>query len=101
LPAELRRQIVAYPTQEAPGTIVIDTPHTFLYFVLGGGRAIRYAIGVGGLTPDNHDYDQAPGPAIEARSPQNHPIPQQILTAGFQSSAATTRSRLPMNRCEP
>jgi lipoprotein-anchoring transpeptidase ErfK/SrfK len=47
LPAELRRQIVAYPTQEAPGTIVIDTPHTFLYFVLGGGRAIRYAIGVG------------------------------------------------------
>jgi lipoprotein-anchoring transpeptidase ErfK/SrfK len=47
LPAELRRQMVAYPTQEAPGTIVIDTPHTYLYFVLGGGRAIRYAIGVG------------------------------------------------------
>src|SRR5260370_23206550 len=47
LPAELRRQIVAYPTQEAPGTIVIDTPHTYLYYVLGGGRAIRYAIGVG------------------------------------------------------
>src|SRR3984893_3289390 len=47
LPAELRRQLVAYPTQEAPGTIVIDTPHTYLYYVLGGGRAIRYAIGVG------------------------------------------------------
>jgi lipoprotein-anchoring transpeptidase ErfK/SrfK len=47
LPAELRRQTVNYPTQEAPGTIVIDTPHTYLYFVLGGGRAIRYAIGVG------------------------------------------------------
>jgi CxxC motif-containing protein (DUF1111 family) len=27
----------------------------------------RYAIGVGGMTPDNHDYDQAPGPAIEAQ----------------------------------
>jgi lipoprotein-anchoring transpeptidase ErfK/SrfK len=47
LPAELRRQMVAYPTQEAPGTIVIDTPHTYLYYVVGGGRAIRYAIGVG------------------------------------------------------
>jgi lipoprotein-anchoring transpeptidase ErfK/SrfK len=47
LPAELRRQMVAYPSQEAPGTIVIDTPHTYLYYVLGGGRAIRYAIGVG------------------------------------------------------
>jgi lipoprotein-anchoring transpeptidase ErfK/SrfK len=47
LPAELHRQIVAYPTQEAPGTIVIDTPHTYLYYVLGGGRAIRYGIGVG------------------------------------------------------
>ena len=39
--------MVAYATQEAPGTIVIDTPHTYLYYVLGGGRAIRYAIGVG------------------------------------------------------
>jgi lipoprotein-anchoring transpeptidase ErfK/SrfK len=47
LPAELHRQMVAYPTQEAPGTIVIDTPHTYLYYVLGGGRAMRYAIGVG------------------------------------------------------
>jgi lipoprotein-anchoring transpeptidase ErfK/SrfK len=44
---ELRRQIVPYRTAEAPGTIVIDTPHTFLYYVLGGGRAIRYGIGVG------------------------------------------------------
>jgi lipoprotein-anchoring transpeptidase ErfK/SrfK len=47
LPAELRRQLVAYPTREGPGTIIIDTPHTYLYYVLGGGRAIRYAIGVG------------------------------------------------------
>ena len=27
---------------EAPGTVIVDTPHTYLYFVLGGGRAIRY-----------------------------------------------------------
>jgi len=47
LDPRLRRQVVAYPTDEAPGTIIIDTPHTYLYFVLGNGRAIRYGIGVG------------------------------------------------------
>jgi lipoprotein-anchoring transpeptidase ErfK/SrfK len=44
---ELRRQIVDYPTSEAPGTIIVDTPNTFLYLVLPGGKAIRYGIGVG------------------------------------------------------
>jgi lipoprotein-anchoring transpeptidase ErfK/SrfK len=42
-----RRQMVTYNTSEAPGTIVIDTPNTYLYYVLGQGRAIRYGIGVG------------------------------------------------------
>jgi lipoprotein-anchoring transpeptidase ErfK/SrfK len=46
-PAHLRRQIVAYPSRDAPGTIVIDTPNTYLYYVLGDGRAMRYGIGVG------------------------------------------------------
>src|ERR1700687_5600586 len=47
LPARLRRQIVSYATREAPGTVIIDTPNTYLYYVLGGGQAIRYGIGVG------------------------------------------------------
>jgi lipoprotein-anchoring transpeptidase ErfK/SrfK len=47
MPARLRRQIVSYTTREAPGTIVIDTPNTRFYYVLGGGRAIAYGIGVG------------------------------------------------------
>ena len=47
VPARLRRQIVDYRTAEAPGTIIIDTPNTFLNFVLGNGKAIRYGIGVG------------------------------------------------------
>jgi lipoprotein-anchoring transpeptidase ErfK/SrfK len=47
LPAQLRRQMVAYPTNEAPGTIIIDTGHTFLYLTLGHGMAMRYGIGVG------------------------------------------------------
>jgi lipoprotein-anchoring transpeptidase ErfK/SrfK len=46
-PARLRRQIVDYTSAEAPGTIIIDTPNTYLYFVLGGGKAVRYGIGVG------------------------------------------------------
>ena len=47
LPQRFKRQVVSYPTQEAPGTVVVDTPNTYLYLVLGGGRAIRYGIGVG------------------------------------------------------
>ncbi len=44
---ELRRQVVEYPSSEPAGTIIVDTAHTFLYFVLGGGKALRYGIGVG------------------------------------------------------
>jgi lipoprotein-anchoring transpeptidase ErfK/SrfK len=47
MPSRLRRQVVDYPTREAPGTIVIDTPNTYLYLVLGNGKALRYGIGVG------------------------------------------------------
>jgi len=46
-PARFKRQVVSYPTAEAPGTIIVDTPHTYLYLVLGNGRAMRYGIGVG------------------------------------------------------
>jgi lipoprotein-anchoring transpeptidase ErfK/SrfK len=46
-PSQFRRQIVAYHGGEAPGTVIIDTPNTFLYLVQPGGRAIRYGIGVG------------------------------------------------------
>lgn len=41
------RQRVDYQTKEASGTIVIDTPHHFLYLVEGDGKAMRYGIGVG------------------------------------------------------
>jgi lipoprotein-anchoring transpeptidase ErfK/SrfK len=47
LAAPLRRQVVAYPTGEPAGTIIIDTPHTYLYLTLGDGNALRYGIGVG------------------------------------------------------
>jgi len=38
---------VIYRTSEAPGTIVIDPQNHYLYFVEGGGQAIRYGVGVG------------------------------------------------------
>jgi len=47
LDPRLQRQVVSYSGREAPGTVIIDTPHTYLYYVLGGGKAIRYGIGVG------------------------------------------------------
>ncbi|MGC2124866.1 MAG: L,D-transpeptidase, partial [Xanthobacteraceae bacterium] len=47
LPPQFQRQIVEFPTPEPAGTIIIDTPNTFLYLVLGHGKALRYGIGVG------------------------------------------------------
>ena len=46
-PERLRRAVVAFSTAEAPGTIIIDTGNTTLYYVLGQGRAVRYGVGVG------------------------------------------------------
>jgi lipoprotein-anchoring transpeptidase ErfK/SrfK len=34
-------------TKEPAGTIIIDTPNTYLYLVLGSGKALRYGVGVG------------------------------------------------------
>src|SRR4051812_28514984 len=47
LAANLRRQVVDYSIGATPGTVVIDTAQTYLYFVLSDGKAIRYGIGVG------------------------------------------------------
>ena len=47
LRSEFRRQVVDYRTSEAPGTIIVDTPNTYLYLVMPGGKAMRYGIGVG------------------------------------------------------
>ena len=47
LPEQLRRANIAFNTREAPGTVIIDTGNTALYYVLGQNRAIRYGVGVG------------------------------------------------------
>lgn len=45
--ARYLRQEVDYQTNEAPGTIVVDTKQRFLYLVQPNGRAIRYGVGIG------------------------------------------------------
>ena len=79
VPADLQRRTVVYPSDEAPGTIIVDTQNTFLYYILPGGTAIRYGIGVGreGFTWSGVKTverkaewpDWTPPPEMIARSP--------------------------------
>ncbi|ACU47160.1 L,D-transpeptidase [Brucella microti] len=47
IPAQYRRQVVKYATDEKPGTIIVDTREKFLYLIMPEGKAVRYGIGVG------------------------------------------------------
>ncbi|SDU37915.1 L,D-transpeptidase catalytic domain [Stappia sp. ES.058] len=44
---KFKRTTVRYRTGEKPGSIIVDTDDRYLYFVLPGGKAVRYGIGVG------------------------------------------------------
>ena len=41
------RKKVRFVTNEKPGTIIIDTPNKYLYYVEGNNKATRYGVGVG------------------------------------------------------
>lgn len=41
------RAVVNYPTNERPGTIIVNTNERRLYLIQGNGTALRYGIGVG------------------------------------------------------
>jgi lipoprotein-anchoring transpeptidase ErfK/SrfK len=47
LAPQFRRTLIDYRTKEPAGTIIVDTPNTYLYLVLGEGKALRYGVGVG------------------------------------------------------
>jgi lipoprotein-anchoring transpeptidase ErfK/SrfK len=47
IPETFRRHIVDYPYKEGPGTILIDSDARYLYYVMPGGKAIRYGVTVG------------------------------------------------------
>ena len=73
--ARFKRQIVSYYTNEAPGTIIIDTPNTYLYLVLGNGRALRYGIGVG---REGFTWSGVQAITNKAEWPDWHPPAQMI-----------------------
>ena len=76
LPARFQRQIVTFPSHEAPGTIIIDTANTFLYYLLGNGRAIRYGIGVG---REGFTWSGVKSVARKAEWPDWYPPAQMIV----------------------
>ena len=47
IPEPYRRALVEYHRKEQPGTIVIDSDARYLYYVMPGGKAIRYGVAVG------------------------------------------------------
>jgi lipoprotein-anchoring transpeptidase ErfK/SrfK len=47
IPEQYRRHIVDYPYRQPPGTILVDSDARYLYYVLPGGKAIRYGVAVG------------------------------------------------------
>ncbi|HEX3710030.1 MAG TPA: L,D-transpeptidase [Pseudolabrys sp.] len=75
LDPRFQRQIVNYATNEAPGTVIIDTPHTYLYLVLGNGQAIRYGIGVG---REGFTWSGVKTVARKAEWPDWYPPPEMI-----------------------
>lgn len=75
LPDRLRKQIVSFDRSEPAGTIVIDTANTYLYYVLGNGRAIRYGVGVG---RDGFTWSGVQSVTRKAEWPDWHPPAEMI-----------------------
>jgi lipoprotein-anchoring transpeptidase ErfK/SrfK len=75
LAPNLRRQEVALATKEPAGTLIVDTPNTYLYYVLGGGRAIRYGVRVG---RDGFTWTGVQKISRKAEWPDWHPPPEMI-----------------------
>jgi lipoprotein-anchoring transpeptidase ErfK/SrfK len=96
LPANLKRQLVDFSTKEPAGTIVVDTANTYLYLVLGGGKAIRYGVRVGreGFTWTGTERiskmkewpDWFPPPEMIERQPY---LPRMMAGSATRSTAYT------------
>src|SRR5262249_59455 len=75
LAPRFQRTMVDYRTKEPAGTIVIDTPNTYLYLVLGDGKAMRYGVGVG---PEGFTRPGAEKVPRMAEWPDWHP-PEEMI----------------------
>jgi lipoprotein-anchoring transpeptidase ErfK/SrfK len=73
--ARLPPQVVVYTGHERPGTVIVDTPNTYLYVVLGAGRALRYGIGVG---RDGFTWSGTQAVSRKAEWPEWSPPPEMI-----------------------
>jgi len=85
IPEQYLRHVVDYPRAERPGTILVDSDARYLYYVLPGGKALRYGVAVGeeamafsgvatvGRTAEWPDW--VPTPEIQARL---GPFPSRI-----------------------
>jgi lipoprotein-anchoring transpeptidase ErfK/SrfK len=71
----LLRNEVDFASDEAPGTVVIDTRGPFLYLVEGGGKATRYGIAVG---REGFGWSGTGTIARSARWPRWTPPPEMI-----------------------
>jgi lipoprotein-anchoring transpeptidase ErfK/SrfK len=97
LSPHLQRQLVDYQTTEPAGTIIVDTPNTFLYLVLGNGKAMRYGIGVG---REGFTWSGIERVSKMAEWPDWHPPPEMIerqpylprFMAGGESSPLGARA---------
>jgi lipoprotein-anchoring transpeptidase ErfK/SrfK len=75
LPPNLRRQEINFVTKEPAGTLIVDTPNTYLYYVLGNNRAIRYGVRVG---RDGFTWTGVQKISRKAEWPDWHPPPEMI-----------------------
>ena len=75
LPPQFRRVTIEYGSKEPAGTIVIDTAHTYLYLVLGNGKAMRYGVGVG---REGFTWNGAENVSRMAEWPDWHP-PEELI----------------------
>jgi lipoprotein-anchoring transpeptidase ErfK/SrfK len=77
IPEQYQRHVVDFSRREQPGTILVDTDARYLYYVMPGGKALRYGVAVGeeamafsgiatvGRTAEWPDW--VPTPEIQAR----------------------------------
>jgi lipoprotein-anchoring transpeptidase ErfK/SrfK len=92
IPEQYLRHIVEYRRKEAPGTVLVDTDARFLYYVLPGGKAIRYGVAVG---------EEALAWSGVARVGRKTEWPDWIPTAEIQARLGPYPARVPGGPANP
>lgn len=92
VPKQFRRQIVPDPTGQAPGTIVVSLKDHFLYYVLPGGEALRYGVGIGKA---GFEWQGRANVEYKKQWPRWTPPPEMIQRKPELENTATGRSPVP------